>query len=302
MQMLARAKVPLPLPSLQWRFARDTPFCRFLSEISPGWIAPLGGLAALAGNPQASGRRYILLLFQDEVPVAVVKAGASAEARDLVRREAAFLEAARRAGIEGPAAVFESERIAAFAMRHLIGAPPQPEDRAKICETLEGWVDAHATLPVAELPAWRRLSAACTGEAGFEQIHAAIGASQVQPALMHGDFAPWNIKVHPETGAWQLIDWERAEMQGIPGWDWLHFEIQTSILVRGESVYATVSRLEQLFCSQEFRAYAERARIAGLERSLTIAYLLNCRAGYRQTEGRTQIDALLRHASAQWNV
>jgi aminoglycoside phosphotransferase (APT) family kinase protein len=111
--------------------------------------------------------------------------------------------------------------------------------------------------------------------------------------VAHGDFAPWNIKVHPSTGAWQVFDWERGELRGVPAWDWLHFEIQTAILVHRESVAKLLGRIARLFGSPEFRAYAAKAGIAGLERAMLTAYLLHCVNIQPQTEGLAEIEALL---------
>jgi hypothetical protein len=40
--------------------------------------------------------------------------------------------------------------------------------------------------------------------------------------LVHGDFAPWNIREMPD-GSSTLIDWEEAEWQGLPLHDLCHF-------------------------------------------------------------------------------
>ena len=63
------------------------------------------------------------------------------------------------------------------------------------------------------------------------------------PALAHGDCAPWNAKI--SNGACTLLDWERGELAGIPGWDWFHFVIQPAVLVRHEPVMKLIDRLEQ---------------------------------------------------------
>ena len=110
---------------------------------------------------------------------------------------------------------------------------------------------------------------------------------------MHGDFAPWNIKVHPGSGEWQVFDWERGDLAGVPGWDWLHFEIQTAILVRGEAPERIAVRLHSLFVSPEFHDYAERAGIAGIERAIAVAYLLHVIIVHPQTEGLAKLEALL---------
>jgi hypothetical protein len=39
----------------------------------------------------------------------------------------------------------------------------------------------------------------------------------------HGDFAPWNIRLH--QGQCAAYDWEDGEPDGLPGWDVIHFHV-----------------------------------------------------------------------------
>src|SRR5262249_28337198 len=138
-----------------------------------------------------------------------------------------------------------------------------------------------------------------------QQLRAAAGAHQlfptlrneleerhVQATIQHGDFAPWNIKVQP-SGDWVVLDWERGELKGIPGWDWFHYFVQTSILVGRVGVTEIVTRLEALLQSELFRNYASRSGIAGFKRSLIKAYLLYVCEVIRPAEGLSQTRAVL---------
>ena len=89
-----------------------------------------------------------------------------------------------------------------------------------------------------------------------------------------------------------LVDWERAELAGMPGWDWLHFVVQPAILVEHAPIATVVGRLETLFESELFVRYAQLARIASLEKKLALAYLRYCVAVLRQSEGLQQIEEL----------
>jgi aminoglycoside phosphotransferase (APT) family kinase protein len=108
--------------------------------------------------------------------------------------------------------------------------------------------------------------------------------------LMHGDFAPWNVKVL--AGRWTVLDWERGERVGIPAWDWLHFVVQPAVLVQREGTDATVARLKKLFGSAEFQRYAVRCGIVGAEWKLAFAYVDHCMNVTRQTEGLKLLEAL----------
>lgn len=47
--------------------------------------------------------------------------------------------------------------------------------------------------------------------------------------IEHGDFAPWNLL--RTTEGLRAIDWEDARLEGFPGFDLVHFVIQTGVLM-----------------------------------------------------------------------
>ena len=102
--------------------------------------------------------------------------------------------------------------------------------------------------------------------------------------MHHGDFVPWNIKVSP-SGAWTVLDWERGEATGIPGWDWFHYVIQSAILVAHLPTSALVQLIEELLGSEVFRQYAARGGIVGCERELALTYLLHVVEVIKPSEG-----------------
>ncbi len=53
---------------------------------------------------------------------------------------------------------------------------------------------------------------------------------------MHGDFAPWNIKLD-DSGKVNLLDWENCSIKAVGGWDWLHCLIQSALLVKKLNAY-----------------------------------------------------------------
>ena len=98
-----------------------------------------------------------------------------------------------------------------------------------------------------------------------------IEGCRVALTLAHGDFAPWNIKATPR--GWVVLDWERGEKPGVPGWDWFHFLIQSQRLVLHLSPEKLLDRLQELIASPLFQDYAKRAKIDGIEWRLLAAYL-----------------------------
>ena len=299
LRLALRGGVPVPLPNIEQRCDRDDPFCRFLSQLAPTWAARDRGLAVLAGNPREAGRRFVLMLLKDGRATAVVKAGVGAEAQRLITREAAFLRAAQRPGIAPPLAVLEGGRVCAFAMQPLAGASPRHASAADLSRALLPWLEDSRRVPLRALAGWARTAAICAERPEWREHCAPIADRAVCPSLAHGDFAPWNIKVHPTDRVWQVFDWERGEADGVPGWDWLHFEIQTAILVRGETAPAVRTRVGRLMAAPEFRSYAQRAGLAGIERGLLVAYLLHAAAVQPAAEGSATLADLIQLVSAQ---
>jgi hypothetical protein len=74
------------------------------------------------------------------------------------------------------------------------------------------------------------------------------GTSSIALLLVHGDFAPWNLKpqVHGELG---VIDWEDAVQEGFPLWDLCHFHYVQAYL------FGDNTHIEQLLSSQLIDEY-----------------------------------------------
>lgn len=100
--------------------------------------------------------------------------------------------------------------------------------------------------------------------------------TRVHPCIFHGDFAPWNIR-EACNGSWILLDWERGETEGIPGWDWLHFALQPAILVKKWRFERVRDLALTTINSPTFQAYLVKAIpqfYPDLAKGLLRAYLL----------------------------
>jgi hypothetical protein len=286
-------KISLPL-------ADDDPFARFLvrtaklrEEIPPRF-------AILAGNPRAEGRRFVILLFDaGGEATAVVKAGSSDAARRLLAQEENFLRTAPPL-LPGPPklrATYNSPRAQALALDYFDGRSPRLDETGPLAGLLTSWVAVGGLVAMKDLGAWRRLVAASAGSPLPEPVRA-LAETRVHSTLAHGDCAPWNVKV--ARGRWTLLDWERGELAGVPGWDWFHFVMQPAVLVRREPVTASLARFERLLAGEDFVRYAQHAGMAGSERALALAYLCYCTRVTRQTEGLETVMALQRAAAERW--
>ena len=268
------------------------PFAAFLraaARVEPG--EPFS-FAVLAGNPSAPGRRYVFLLFNSaSEPVAVVKAGATGRARELIAQETSILSSftQSRSGLPKLRGACELDNLSAFAMDFIEGTSPSDDSGVALEKIFSSWLDTEKEITLGTTEAWGRLILAY-GSFDLPSGYNELQNLHVHPVLMHGDFAPWNVKV--SGGRWTVLDWERGERVGIPAWDWLHFVVQPAVLVRRETAETTMVRLEKLFASAEFERYGERCKIAGAEWKLAFAYVDYCINVTRQTEGLKSLETL----------
>lgn len=269
--------------------SQEDPFFCYLVSTAGQPVGHQPDFAVLAGNPQAPGRRFVFLLFDAAGhPMAVVKAGSSARAQELINHEAALLNefGDKLCGFPKLRDQFGSGKVVAFATDFIVGESPKSENPPELEKIFSSWLDSSREVLVREIPAWQRLHQSCNSDSLRR-----LDELKVHPTLMHGDFAPWNVKV--ADGCWTVLDWERGERVGIPGWDWFHFIVQPAVLVQREKTEQILGRLEQLFASAEFGRYAKRAGISGWEWPLATAYVNYCLRVTQQTEGAARLESLL---------
>jgi len=272
----------------------DSSFTQFLCP--PGRRAEELSFAMLLGNPYTAGRRFVLLVFDAAgKPLRVVKAGVGSDrALELIRNEASFLKTAPASTLHAPAlqGTFDNGDIAALAIDYAAGATPGLGDAAPVPELLESWVSRELPVRFGDLPLARRFAAGARTDAATQRILSQLNQVSFQPAIHHGDFAPWNIRVDPVTRRWTVLDWERGEPAGPPAWDWFHFVIQPEVLVRRASPEVTLCRFEKFRRSAAFNQYAALAGIQTNIDLLLLGYVTYCRDITRQTEGMPTIEGL----------
>lgn len=304
LRWLLRAGVPLGTKGVTFSVDPGDAFAAFLALQAAEPKGRLPMLGILAGNPASDGQRFLLLVFDAcQRPVAVVKAGLSARARFLVGKEESFLAAVPRTAscIPRLRAKFESGRLRAMSLDFFAGDSPRPHHEGALPGLLASWVDRERATAVSASPDWVRLEDAAPPGGLFTQIVRRLGGRTVHPAIQHGDLAPWNIKVSA-AGDWTVLDWERGQLDGIPGWDWFHYVIQPGILVERLSTADLVQRIETLLGEEVFAAYAGRAGINGCERELLLAYLLHAVEVIKPSEGLDATRELLEALAVRWRV
>jgi hypothetical protein len=302
LRWLLQAGLPAGTEEVLLTISPDDPFIKFLASAAGVSSPGMPEFGVLAGNPASEGQRFLVLVFDgSQRPVSVVKTGLSERARGLIQKEGAFLAAlsGKATGIPGVRAEFQSPRLRALALDFFPGDSPRARDDGRIPPLLSSWVDPEKKIALEQTPDWVRLEQAASANDSFRAVAQRLRNRTVHAAIHHGDFAPWNIKVSPE-GNWTVLDWERGELDGIPGWDWFHYVLQTAILVERLPTARLVVQIERLLDSEPFKRYAERAAISGLERWLVLAYLLHCSEVIKPSEGLAPTRELLDALCARW--
>ena len=275
--------------------ALDSPFAQFLCP--PGMPVEELSFAMLLGNPHTAGRRFVLLVFDRAgKPVRVVKTGSGSErALELIRNEAAFLKMVPPAILHAPTMhdTFAADGIAALALEYIAGATPALDDTSGVPELLESWLSRERPVRFGDLPAARRLATTARKDAATQHALEKLNQVSVHPAIHHGDFAPWNIRIEPGTRRWVVLDWERGEPAGPPAWDWFHFVLQPEVLVRRASPGAILNRFEKFRRQPAFVRYVAQAGIQSSVDALLLGYAVHCRDITRQTEGMPTIEGLV---------
>ena len=300
LRAVIKAGLPFGLERTILSVSSEDDFLRFL-KIQAGNSDTIPQFGILAGNPAHETQRFIFALFgANQDPVAVVKAGLSEPAKALIEKERQFLSRIPEGtlGIPKLRAPFDGSKIKAFAMEYVEGKSPQSSDRQQLGPLFCSWLKLNAQIPLCQAMAWQQLERA----GGFYRTHPLLRGfreRKIQSTLQHGDFVPWNIRLLPD-GRWLVLDWERGDLNGIPGWDWFHYLIQPAILLEHKPADEIAEMLRNLIDSEAFKAYSNQAGIAGIERELLVAYLAHMVEVINPAEGLESNGALLKLLSSRW--
>ncbi len=246
----------------------------------------------LLGNPRAEGRRWIIAVLIHGRLSFVVKAGCTQRGNDLISAEIECLRSlpasakgcpTLRGTLLGP--------VSALALDFVGGtSPPAAGVEDRVAEILGSWLQHGHQFSLVQTAAWQEVRRSAPADL-VALAETRCTEKPFTAAIMHGDFAPWNIRAAGDH--WTVIDWERGCLLGIPGWDWFHYWIQSNALVARKTECEILARLEQLIVHPAFQTFATRAGIQGRERGFIFAYLLHAVFVLRQTEGLATIEALL---------
>jgi hypothetical protein len=94
--------------------------------------------------------------------------------------------------------------------------------------------------------------------ATLEQFLPTLEGTQVPSTIVHGDFAPWNLRIH--KGVISAFDWEYGELDGLPLIDETHYTLQLGYLLDHWDLPRAVQHLEQLAAARPMGLQPEQAQ------------------------------------------
>ena len=294
--------IPVPFEKLSVSIDPQAAFPKFVAQWAPTRSDIFPPFAILCGIP-GRWRRFIILVFApDGKPASVVKAGMSAVPMRLIDQEVVFLKSVPPSTPSIPELrdSFEGEHVHALALNFVHGSSPSAEDHNGVERLLTSWLHKGEPQRLSEMPAWQAVESACRSHPRWESVAAVLRNRSVRPTVFHGDFAPWNIRASARDGSWTVLDWERGELTGIPGWDWFHYVFRSNILTEGMSLSEAGKQIHKLTSHPSFIHYSAIASIDGFHRELFAAYLICYNVRYGLPENGPELDELLLQLAVSW--
>jgi hypothetical protein len=280
----------------------ESEFMQFLAQQSGLRATQMPAPAIKFGGVIGKTSRLVLLLCDSGGhPTRVIKVGLNPAGRAATEREAGLLSSLpiNIIGCTGITGHFSSDKLSAFATAYFPGVSLNND--VGIEKLFNNWLSDGPPEPIKNLVIWQELQsvAKCADLPQWPVLRDALAEHPVRTAIYHGDFAPWNVRMTNLENI-RAFDWERGQLKGIPAWDWFHFVVQTSLLVKRHSPERVAAELEKLGHTPRFQKYASEAGIGDIIEPLLLAYLLEQILVVRPLEGGQQSDRLFRLLWAKW--
>jgi len=222
--------------ALRWPGARRLPPCcqttfEWLSELdwrALGWHQPSPPYPLVyLGTPGAKRKAVVHLIDRDskrcelivKVPLTeAAKEAIAAEAETLIELQSEGFVDAPRLVVFDPANSIASQSV-------VPGRRCGLQFNREVAELLQRLLRRGETITLRETAAWLPRAAGATNKEDSDLPARALeqldDATELPAARVHGDFAPWNIKLHEGSAA--LVDWEEYRPRGLPLHDAYHF-------------------------------------------------------------------------------
>jgi hypothetical protein len=228
LRMAARAGVLRLLPAVSSVTASRRGALRWFERC--GIRSQTGEMVILAGSPSPDWKLITFLLDDAHRIASVLKVGLTDGGGVSVLHEAKVL--GKLAPYSwAPKILSVHSDLRAASQEYVNGAMPgrgfRPEYMDCLCRLPQS--GGCKTLAVVANEMEKRLSPfkAQLDEMAPDLLDRALSCMDIDIAvptmLVHGDFAPWNLRKNPEAG-YVLIDWEWANFAGLPAYDIFHFQ------------------------------------------------------------------------------
>ncbi len=226
-------------------------------------------LAISSGAPEPARNRKVSLAIigLDGRIIGFAKVAHSELSQRLMHDEAYALGELARRDIGAPESLFAGEVDGAFVtvQKPLAGKPVSPkltDNKLALLASLRSnrmQLASECNL-VAALP--QRLAGASANVEhlleALQDVLPTLGQTRVPSTIVHGDFAPWNLREH--NGRVVAFDWEYAELDGLPLVDQTHYELQVGYLLNEWNLDRAASALEQIRSRNDLSLSPEQAR------------------------------------------
>ena len=247
--LLINFRLHLLFPYLDLEIKEDSVLGHFIEERQQ--------LGLLLGNPEADTRKTIAIYCAGK-KVEDAKIGIGQAAKQSVEKEAGLIKSCPES-YHGIPQIDKNCGIADhhyYTTAYITGCSPTQDEDSQILALLADWIKHFKVCKVRETAIWRSLKAHGKNRKAenYSVFIERLGNQEIKRGLYHGDFAPWNIKIS-EKGTVYVMDWEYARLDGLAGWDWLHYMIQRATLVSNHSATEVLADCRLWAVTPEGRAF-----------------------------------------------
>lgn len=254
------------------------PIERVVQGLFPGQTVRL----ALSSGPKGPDvRRNVSAAILDRrgQPLSFVKISGSGVSRSLLEHEAQILPALATLpgpGFLAPRLLFggEVDGVYATIQTPVVGRPVGSRltpAHQRLLDALRGREEkpAAATGMIRSLRSrLRDAPSSCRGLSDvLDRLMPTLEGLVVPTTIVHTDFVPWNLR--KKGGVIAAFDWDAAELDGLPLYDELHYELIVGHLIRRWTAEQASDRL------QEFSLSAPLGLRPGPVRALQAVYLIH---------------------------
>ena len=264
LRQLLKFRLQFLLPSLDVVLRENSVFHSIVNE---------GVVGLLLGNPHADARRAIIYHTQGQEKF-VTKLGSGGKARMTVANECHVLKECAKKLSAVPTIIDSREEAdsAYYTVEWVKGKAPVEKDQPRLLKLLESWHSGNLMISLRELPIWGALLESCKASK-WHGVLEGVDHIEVVTTAVHGDFAPWNIKVL-RGGEILVLDWELCREGGAAGWDWVHYLVQTYLLVKKLSPVEVLEAVEIWAASKDGESFFTKNGWNGHVHELIGTYLI----------------------------